>query len=263
LIHRPLAHIGPVQRIYDRIRSSVLHSADDLFPVSTRTAELLRARGVPYDRITVVNNGVDPDEFSPRPAIALRRELAPDGPLILTVARLVSRKGIDTVLRALPALLARFPRLTYAIVGDGPDRARLSALSEALGVSARVKFSVHVGPDLVDHYNACDLFVMPVREEPGDIEGFGLVFLEAGACEKPVIGSRAGGVVDAIVDGVTGWLVPPDDVPALAQAIERGLSDPSLAASMGRAARERILRECSWGRAADRIDRAIEARISA
>jgi phosphatidylinositol alpha-1,6-mannosyltransferase len=179
----------------------------------------------------------------------------------MTVARLVPRKGIDSVLRALQVLLSRFPTLTYAIVGDGPDRARLMALSDSLGVSAHVRFSSRVGHDLVDYYNACDLFVMPAREETGDIEGFGLVFLEAGACEKPVIGARAGGVVDAIIDGVTGLLVAPDDITALAHAIDSCLSDPASARAMGHAARERILRECSWAQAADRIAQAIAARI--
>ena len=218
-IQRPLAQRA-VRATLCTIGCAPAHCwcAEGLFPVSRRSAELLRAAGAPAARITVVHNGVDAVRFRPQRADALRSELAGSGPLLLSVARLVRRKGIDTVLRALPKLLAAMPTLTYAIVGDGPDRARLAALSGALGVRAHVRFLAHVAHDLVDYYNACDLFVLPAREEPGDIEGFGLVFLEASACQKPVIGARAGGVVDAIEDGVTGLLVPPDDGEALAHA---------------------------------------------
>jgi phosphatidylinositol alpha-1,6-mannosyltransferase len=260
LIIRPFERVPLAQRAYDAVRREVLRSARGFFPVSERTAELLRASGVASERIEVVHNGVDPRRFRPQPAGDLRAELGIAGPMLLTVARLVRRKGIDTVLYALPSLLARTPELSYVIVGDGADRERLEQLAQQLAVSKRVRFVRRAGDELVRYYNACDLFVMPAREEPGDIEGFGLVFLEAGACGKPVIGASAGGVVDAIVEGVTGQLVAADDPDALSAAVTALLADPERAASLGRNGRERVLREATWQHAADKLLRALNAR---
>jgi phosphatidyl-myo-inositol dimannoside synthase len=288
LIHRPFARLAPVQAVYSRIRARALRDAAGFFPVSERTAQLLAESGVERERITVVHNGVDPELYRPRDASALRAKLlggtlsptptstqrAPNlaaqaaagrdaaGPLLLSVARLVSRKGIDTVLRALPRVIEQRPGLRYVIAGQGPDRRRLDALVSELGLGANVVFSTDERAALVDYYNACDLFVLPTREEPTDIEGFGLVFLEAGACEKPVIGARAGGVVDAIDDGVTGRLVPPDDPAALSAAILELLSDPLRARAFGRAARARIMRQGTWAHAADLISGALRRHLS-
>jgi phosphatidylinositol alpha-1,6-mannosyltransferase len=263
LLHRPLSALPIAQTIYDRVRGQALARARGFFPVSQRTAQLLATAGVRPDGICVVSNGVDPDQYQPRDASALRAELAGSsaGPVVLSVARLVTRKGLDTALRALPAVLRQWPSLTYVILGDGPDYGRLAKLAGELGVTPHVRFIARATRPLPDYYNACDLFVMPAREEAGDIEGFGLVFLEAGACGKAVIGARAGGVTDAIFDGVTGVLVPPDDPEALVRAMSELLRNPERSAAFGRAARERILRECTWDHAADRIAKRLQAAI--
>jgi phosphatidylinositol alpha-1,6-mannosyltransferase len=206
--------------------------------------------------ICVVSNGVDPNQFQPSDVSGLRVDLAgrnAGGPILLSVARLVTRKGLDTALRSFAEVLKDFPNATYVILGDGPDYGRLARLANELGVTPNVCFIARSTRPLADYYNACDLFVMPAREEPGDIEGFGLVFLEAGACGKPVIGARAGGVTDAILDGETGLLVAPDDPEALTHAIQGLLRDPARCEALGTAARARILRECTWDHAADRI----------
>ena len=259
LLHRPLAKLPFAQTVYDRIREYVLAYAAGFFPVSQRTAQLLEAGYIAPARITVVHNGVDPQRFQPKDAGALRAQLTAGGPLLLSVARLVTRKGIDDVLRALPEVLRRQPGAMYLVVGDGPDYPRLARLAGELGVTRSVCFLADATADLADYYNACDLFVMPAREEPTDIEGFGLVFLEAGACGKPVIGARAGGAVDAIIDRQTGLLVPPDDPAALAVAICELLDDPARCRELGESARSRILRECTWDHAAAKI----AARLSA
>ncbi len=260
LIHAPLGRVALAQRVYDSIRAHVLRTADGFLPVSHRTAELLRAAGVAAAKITVAHNGVDPRRYFPRESNTLQEQLGGQGPILLSVARLVSRKGIDTVLRALPAVLERMPGVRYAIVGSGPDKTRLQALTEQLGLAKHVRFLAPVADTLADYYNGCDLFVLPTREEPGDIEGFGLVFLEAGACEKPVIGARAGGVVDAIVHGETGLLVPPDEAAALSTAICELLGDRTRAKAMGRAARARVLREGTWDHTANTIFGALQTR---
>ncbi len=254
LLHRPLARVPAAQGVYDRTRRFVLHHATGFFPVSERTAQLLAAGGAAPARITVVPNGVDIARHQPRDATRLREEMSPGGPMLLSIARLVTRKGIDTVLRALPSVLREVPSLTYVIVGEGPDRSRLERLAAELSLVRNVCFMGRASEgSVLEFYNACDVFVLPAREEPGDIEGFGLVFLEAGACGKPVIGARAGGVVDAIVDGETGLLVPPDDPVALAEALASLFRDPEHARQLGANARERILRRCTWNHAADQI----------
>jgi phosphatidylinositol alpha-1,6-mannosyltransferase len=257
LLHRPLAAMPFAQSVYDRARNVALQRAQGFFPVSQRTAQLLAATVARSNvDICVVSNGVDPTQFQPSDASGLRADLTgpnAGGPMLLSVARLVTRKGLDTALHAFSEVLKEHPSATYVILGDGPDYGRLARLASELGVTRNVCFIARSTRPLADYYNACDVFVMPAREEPGDIEGFGLVFLEAGACGKPVIGARAGGVTDAIVDGVTGLLVPPDDPEALTRAINGLLGDPEWCAALGRAARTRILRECTWDHAADRI----------
>jgi phosphatidylinositol alpha-1,6-mannosyltransferase len=262
LIHRPLAGVPGAQAVYDRIRRRALREPAGILSISARTTELVVQAGSPPERVHVTYCGVDAERHTPQPAPQLRRELAGDGPLLLSVARLVRRKGIDTVLSSLPAVLARVPELTYVVVGDGPDRQRLIALAEQLGVSGRVRFLTRVPGDLSEYYNACDLIVMPTREEPGDVEGFGIVFLEANACGKPVIGARAGGVVDAVADGESGLLVPPSDPVALADAIVSLLADPARAAEMGRRGRERVLANFTWEHVGASSLAAIEAGVS-
>lgn len=259
LIHRPLGRFPVAQSVYDRIRRRALQEPSGLISISARTAELAIQAGAVPERVHTTYCGVDPAQYRPQPQPELRRTLAGDGLLLLSVARLVPRKGIDTVLQALPAVLARVPALTYAVIGDGPDMARLTALAKQLGVSERVRFLTRVPGDLADYYNACDLFVMPAREEPGDVEGFGLVFLEANACEKPVIGARAGGVTDAVADGESGVLVPQNDVAALSAAIAALLTDPQRAQELGRRGRERVLARFTWQQVGANTQAVIEA----
>lgn len=253
LLHQPLSGPRLLRTVYQRVREFVLAYSAGFFPVSQRTAQLLEAGYVAPARMTLVPNGVDPQRYQPKDASALRSELTAAGPLLLSVARLITRKGIDDVLRALPAVLQRHPTTTYVIVGDGPEYSRLARMAGELGLTRNVCFLADATAELSDYYNACDVFVMPAREEATDVEGFGSVFLEAGACEKPVIGARAGGAVDAIVDRHTGLLVPPDDPAALAGAINELLDDPARRKQMGEAARARILREYTWEHAAEKI----------
>jgi phosphatidylinositol alpha-1,6-mannosyltransferase len=162
--------------------------------------------------------------------------------VMLTVARLVPRKGIDVTLRTLALIAAEYPDLVYVVAGEGPMRAELETLAQQLGVEDRVLFLGRV-ENLAVWYHACDLFVMPNRQMPdGEREGYGIVFAEAGFAGKPVIGGLSGGAVDAIEDGVTGLLVDPTAPTAVAGAIRQLLHDPACAKVMGEAGRERALR---------------------
>lgn len=163
------------------------------------------------------------------------------GLALLTVGRLVPRKGVDLTLRAMAMLTRDMPQLRYLVVGTGPHQHALHEAANELGIADRVTFTGAVD-DLTPFYHACDIFVMPNRVMPdGEQEGYGLVFLEAGLAGKPVIGGRTGGAAEAVLDGKTGILVDPYDPAALAAAIRSLASDPALRARMGEAGRRHAL----------------------
>ncbi len=224
-----------------------------LITITRANAERLRRLGLP--RPVVVYPGTDPLRFRPPPV--------PPGPplVLLTVGRLVPRKGIDVVLRALPALLAEFPGLRYRVAGDGPDRPRLERIARDLGVAHVVEFVGRV-PDerLPGLYRSAHVFVMPAREEreAASVEGFGIVYLEASASGLPVVAGRSGGVVEAVREGETGLLVPPDDPEALTRVLRDLLGDAALRRRMGRAGRRWVEEEMNWDRTAKGILRALE-----
>jgi phosphatidylinositol alpha-1,6-mannosyltransferase len=203
--------------------------------------------------VFVTRYGTDPRRFRPLDATPLRTRLElGTRTVLLTIARLVPRKGIDSVLAALARVRSAVPDVVYLIAGDGPDRARLEQLARSARVDDAVRF---VGPIADDElplwYSLADVFVMPSRSEPPDVEGFGIVFVEAAACERPVVAARAGGVPDAVADGVSGLLAEPGDDAGLARALIELLSDRARRADLGRRARERVLAELSWEVIAD------------
>lgn len=261
LLLEDAADVPIVGHAFRCLRRSVLRAVDGLFPVSRHTAGVLRELGVRPDRVHVVANGADPDRLRPVDGRSFRaRHGLGDDPVLFTLARLVPRKGIDTVLDALPAIARAVPSVRYVVAGEGPDRGRLEAIAVDRGLAGRVHFVGRVREDeLAPAHSAADVFVMPARSEPPDVEGFGLVFLEAGACGTPVVGARAGGVPDAIVHGETGLLVPPDDAPALAGACIGLLRDPDVRARMGERARARVVNACTWDHAAARMLSVMEA----
>jgi phosphatidylinositol alpha-1,6-mannosyltransferase len=230
---------------------AAFRAADLCLGVSRFSADLLIDAGVPRERVQVLNNGVDIAHFYPVTSgeeLArvrdLRRRLGgEDQVLILTLARVIERKGQDMVIRALAELTAPRPeiarRARYVIAGRGPEGevVRLKRLAEELGVAEAVVFWGFVAPEEMRVlYNACDIYVMASRVVAGeDVEGFGITFLEAAACAKPVIGGRSGGVPDAIADGETGFLVDPEDPRSLAERLERLIADPALRRHMGEA----------------------------
>jgi phosphatidylinositol alpha-1,6-mannosyltransferase len=253
-----------------RAMMGVFHGADLCLGVSRYTADLLVGAGVSSDRVRVLNNGVDPGMFYPlthAPDLArvraLRHRLGCDkGVMVLTLARVIERKGQDSVIRALARLAERRPQdtppLRYVIAGRGPTEEvrRLKDLADRLGVKELVVFWGYVDPEqMLVFYNACDIYVMNSRivGPDQDVEGFGITFLEAGACGKPVIGGRSGGVVDAIDDGRSGFLVDPEDPDALANRLEILVSNPELRARMGAEGLRRARNEFSIVVAKDRL----------
>ena len=170
--------------------------------------------------------------------------------MLLSVARLAELyKGHDTLIRVLPLVRARCPGTRLRVAGDGPLREYLHRIAKSVGVDDAVEFLGEVADDsLPELYRTSDAFVLMSRESPskGGAEGFGIVCLEAAACEKPVVAGRSGGLVDAVEDGVTGILVDPEDPAAVAEALIAVLSDSALAERMGQAGRERVLARFTW-----------------
>jgi phosphatidyl-myo-inositol dimannoside synthase len=179
-----------------------------------------------------------------------------DRRVIVCVSRLVPRKGQDVLLRAMPTVLKSVPDAALLIVGHGPDRKRLETITDREGVRSAVRFT---GPvplsELPAHYDAGELFAMPCRTRRGglDVEGLGIVYLEASATGLPVIAGQSGGAPDAVRDGETGHVVDGADLAAVARSIIELLEDPVRAKAMGTAGRDWVEQDWTWDAAAVRL----------
>jgi phosphatidylinositol alpha-1,6-mannosyltransferase len=202
--------------------------------------------------------GVDEKSFHPGSggAVVRARLGFTDRPVVVCVSRLVKRKGQDTLILALPRVLREFPDAVLLIVGDGPYRQELQNLAERTGVSQAVHFT---GPvpwsELPAHYGAGDVFAMPCRTRRGglDVEGLGIVYLEASATGLPVVAGDSGGAPDAVLDGETGWVVPGGDPAAAADRILGLLRDPGLRTAMGERGRRWVEESWRWDHLAGRL----------
>lgn len=218
---------------YGRKRGHYLSRADAIIAVSRFTQRaLVEGMGLPAERVHLIENAVDTIKFSPGPDdVAFRACWGVTGKrLVVGVGRLVPRKGFDQTLRGWRNVLAGHPDAHLLIVGSGPQREDLQQLIDSAGLQEHVTLT---GPlsdaDLVAAYRSAVLFIMPNRTMPdGDTEGFGLVFLEANACGRAVVGGRAGGAVEAVRDGETGLLVDGNSVEEIATTIDRLLADDAL-----------------------------------
>jgi phosphatidylinositol alpha-1,6-mannosyltransferase len=185
-----------------------------------------------------------------------RDESAP--PRLVTIARLEPRKGVDTVLRALPSLIRQHPGLEYDVVGKGEDHARLVALARQLGISKHVRFHGYISEgEKADLLSRATLFLMPNRREPGSVEGFGIVFVEAAAFGIPSIAGADGGTSDAVLHGQTGLIVDAEDDAAIEAAISHLLDNSAGRRAMGEAAHQRFWNEFTWPAAVHRFEAAL------
>jgi glycosyltransferase involved in cell wall biosynthesis len=220
--------------------------------------------GARPDSVEVIPYGVDPAAFQPAPGAGatVRAELglAPDTPLIVTVSRLVYKKGLTYLLEALPAILAREPRAVLAICGYGDLREELERRARELGVAASVYFPGQLERERAARYiAAADVYAVPsIRDQKGNVDGLPNALLEGMAAARPIVASRLAGIPDVIADGQHGLLVPERDPAALAEAIGRLLGDRELAARLGAAARRRVLDDLTWDRTARRFERVYE-----
>jgi phosphatidylinositol alpha-1,6-mannosyltransferase len=240
-----------------RLMSFTFGASAGVLAVSEYTAALVRRSAGERARICVTGAGVDPREFrpAPKPPHLVERYGLSGKKVVLTIARLTERKGHDDVLRAFPAVLAAVPDSVYLIAGAGGRRDELASLAADLEIAGRVIFCGFVKPEeLADHYRLSDVYVMTsVERAKGDVEGFGITYLEAGACERPVVAADSGGVTDAVEHDVNGLVVSPGDTNALADAIVSVLGDEELAARLGREGRRRVVERYNWRSIAVRL----------
>lgn len=200
--------------------------------------------------IDVIHNGVRFDRFQKDVDTAAIRSQHPGKKILLTVGGLWGRKGHDLILRALPTVLKKHPGIAYRIIGDGDLRKDLERLSNELGIQSSVIFAGRKsGDDLVAEFRACDMYVHTPRVTGLKFEGFGIVYLEASACGKPIVATDAGGIRDAVLDGETGLIARDGDVPGIAERIIRLLDDQALAGKLGARGRE-YAEEHDWGKIA-------------
>ncbi|OGY85934.1 MAG: hypothetical protein A2233_00360 [Candidatus Kerfeldbacteria bacterium RIFOXYA2_FULL_38_24] len=180
--------------------------------------------------------------------------------ILLSVCRLVERKGIDMVIYTMRELREKYPNLIYCIVGDGPDRVRLENIVQQEGLKNSVLFTGRVSDqELHAWYQRSEIFVMPARQlSNNDVEGFGIVFLEANSFGKPVIAGKSGGISDAVVDGKTGFLVDPTDILMLTKALDRLLSDKEKALALGRFGKERVEEFFQWKIQAKELEKILQ-----
>jgi phosphatidylinositol alpha-1,6-mannosyltransferase len=231
-----------------RLAAYAARHADAVIGISSYCAELLRAAGAPTDRLALVPPGVD--------IPAVTEPLPSERPTVLTIGRLQdSYKGHDTMVEALGSVRERVPDVEWVVIGEGPLRAGLQERARSRGLAGSVRFLGSVSDEERNRWlRRADVFAMPGRLPDGRIagEGFGIVYLEAGAYGKPVVAGNVAGALDAVADGETGLLVDPTDASAVAGAIARLLLDPALARSLGAAGAQRAARY-AWPLIARRV----------
>jgi len=231
-----------------RLAAFAAGQADEAIAVSSYTAGLVRATGAAPTSIRVIPNGVDiPADATPEPV---------DRATFLTVARIQERyKGHDVLVRALALVRAKVPDVQWVVLGDGSLRPAIEALSRSYGVADSIRFLGSVSDEQRNCWlRRAHLLAMPSRLPAGGFagEGFGIVYLEAGAYGKPVVAGNVGGALDAIVDGGTGLLVDPLDPLAVGEAISALLLDPELARRLGTAGRLRA-QDLAWPLIVERV----------
>jgi phosphatidylinositol alpha-1,6-mannosyltransferase len=230
------------------IQTQVLKRAQHVITISNFTKEHLIKIGIREERIVIMYPKADFSRFiTPCDTEDLKRQHQLTGKkIILSVGRLVERKGFDKVIQALPHVLRQCPNVVYLVVGNGPDLKRLQQSASELQVSAHVRFITDCSDEQIPaFFHACHIFTMPSRYivEQGDVEGFGIVYLEANACKKPALGGRSGGVPDAVIEGETGLLCDPESVSDITQKLKTLLGDEALCKDLGEQGYQRVMND--------------------
>ena len=259
LLFNPFKKIPVLDDVYINWMNRSLKAVDHHFPVSHYTKSLLGSRSIAESLTTVHPNGTSPDDFFPKDCSGFKKELGLEGKIVvLTVARILKSKGFENVFHAVKTLQSRGRNVHYLIVGDGPDRMEMAQIATNMNIEKHVTFVGKVPHEQLNpYYNISDLFVLT----PSTFEAFGIVYLEAGACKKPVIGSKAYGITDAVLDGETGLLVQPNNKEELTDAFERLIQNRALAEKLGVNGYERVKSKLNWDALSEKLYGEISSKL--
>ncbi len=229
----------------------IMQKAKHLLVNSNFTKNQIIRGGISENKITIVHPcpNINPENLNKAEKEIIKKELELDSKkIMISVGRLVKRKGFDKVIEAMPEVIKKFPNLIYLIIGKGEYKKELEKLAENL----QVRGNIIILEDIADSHLPCyyalaDIFIMPSRiEKQTDVEGFGIVYLEANSFGKPVIAGKSGGVADAVIDGQTGILVEPNSASEIRKAILKLLTDQKLANKLGIQGQKRVKKEFQW-----------------
>jgi glycosyltransferase involved in cell wall biosynthesis len=222
---------------------TLINKSDKITAISTHTRQELQH---------IIQKKIEIIPFSA--AVPERKVSIGDDKTILFVGRIVERKGIKYLIKAFTEVKNNIPH-NLVIIGEGPERPDLEKLVDQLGLRSRVSFTGWISSDeKLRYYEKCSFFVLPaVYDKQGDIEGLGVVLIEAMSCSKPVIASNAGGITDIVDNEINGILVLPGDVKALAQAIKRLAKNTGLRQKMGKEAKKSIDEKFNWDKIVNRL----------
>jgi phosphatidyl-myo-inositol dimannoside synthase len=240
-----------------KLMELIINHASLVVSISQYTEDILKDFGVPEHKLRKILPGIDSNRWLTDVSLEKITQFKEkynlgNKKVILTVARLIERKGHDQVIAAMPKILQHFPDTVYLIVGEGKDKARLENLRDQLGLENQIIFTGEVSDqDLLAYYKLGTVFAMISRQPPGshEVEGFGIVYLEANISGLPVVAGNSGGIPDAVLDGETGYLVDPFSSEEVANAIIKLLENPQLRQEMARKGAERSIQELSWSKA--------------
>lgn len=231
--HKNNSHKGYLKEEVNFYKS-VLNNTDYIFAVSKFTKNVLIKQGIRKKIVVlypVIPKIKKQSRFVSRKKLSFKKEWL----ILLSVGRLIKRKGQDKVIRAMPVLIKNYPSLKYVIVGSGSEKKSLVNIARKLNLSKQVIFAENTADDkLPSYYSASDIFVLPCDFiKPNDVEGFGIVFLEANSYGLPTIGGNSGGVPEAIINGKTGFLVNPKSKTDLIEKISYLVEHPEVRRKMG------------------------------
>lgn len=244
----------------------IINNADLIVADSQYTKNEFEKISSSQKNFSVITPGVDIDIFKPEEKnkeLAQRYNLE-NKKVLLTVARLAKRKGHDIIIKILSEIIEKVPNLVYIIVGTGPEEQNLKKLAHNLSLENNIIFTGYVkDEEIPKYYNLCDIFIMLSKEMKGDwhtepIEGFGISFLEASACAKPVVAGRSGGTEDAVIHNESGFLVNPEDKKEIKEVILKLLKDEKLAKEIGCRGRKRVEAEFNWDKIVLKLEKIVE-----
>ena len=239
------------------LSKKILDQAEKIICANSYLAEIVKQTFPDLaKKISIVNPGVEnliADNSRLAAQLKEKYNLA-DKIILLSVGRLIKRKGFDKVIEAMPEILKQAPNLVYIIIGNGQEIENWQLKIKNLGLAGKIKIIKQAtDEERNDWYKISDIFVMPSRNINGDFEGFGIVFLEANLAGKPVLAGQSGGVGDAVIDGLNGLLVDPENINDLTEKIIKLALDPELRKKLGEQGRERAIREFNWQKQVEKI----------